>query len=107
VLPGVTVTATGPIGTVTTVSDGEGRYRFPRLPSGQYTVRATLDGFAPATTTVDLVVGSTATAPFDLALAGLTETVEVSGAASPVDLRSPADRHQHLARAARADSARA
>jgi hypothetical protein len=89
VLPGVTVTATGPVGTVTTVSDGEGRYRFPRLPSGQYTVRAALDGFAPASTTVDLVVGSTATAPFELALAGVTETIEVSGAASAVDLRSP------------------
>jgi hypothetical protein len=89
VLPGVTVTATGPVGTLTTVSDGEGRYRFPRLPSGRYTVRAALDGFAPATSTVDLVVGSTNTVPFELAIAGLTETIEVSGAASPVDLRSP------------------
>jgi hypothetical protein len=89
VLPGVTVTATGPIGTVTTVSDGEGRYRFPRLPSGQYTVRAALDGFAPANTVVNLVVGSTTNASFELALAGLTETIEVSGATPAVDLRSP------------------
>lgn len=89
VLPGVTVTATGPVGTVTTVTDGEGRYRFPRLPSGQYVVRATLDGFAPKTATVNLVVGTTSTTPFELAVAGLTETVEVTATASAVDLRSP------------------
>jgi hypothetical protein len=89
VLPGVVVTATGPIGTVTTVSDGEGRYRFPRLPSGQYTVRATLDGFAPSSTVVNLVVGSTTNATFELGLAGLAETIEVSGAAPAVDLRTP------------------
>jgi hypothetical protein len=33
VLPGVAVSATGPVGTVTAVTDMEGHDRFPRLPS--------------------------------------------------------------------------
>jgi hypothetical protein len=89
VLPGVTVQAQGPAGTLVAVSDERGEYRFPRLPSGRYTVKANLEGFTPGTRTVDLTVGTTARAEFALAIKGLTETVEVSAAAPAVDLRSP------------------
>ena len=47
-LPGVTVSVTSPellSGRLTTVSDRDGRYRFPRLPAGVYGVSAELFGF--------------------------------------------------------------
>ena len=88
-LPGVTVQVVGPSGTLVAVTDERGEFRFPRLPSGRYTVKATLDGFAPNTKTVDLTVGSNARAEFTLAVGAVTETVEVSGATPAVDLRSP------------------
>lgn len=50
VLPGVTVEARSPktVGVSTAVTDGQGRYRFPALPPGTYTITATLQGFKPA-----------------------------------------------------------
>ena len=45
VMPGATVEATGPSGTVVAVSNERGEYRFPRLPSGKYTVKATMSSF--------------------------------------------------------------
>ena len=44
-VPGVTVTATGPQGAKTTVSDGDGRFTIPFLTPGTYAVRAELQGF--------------------------------------------------------------
>lgn len=89
VLPGATVVATGPSGAVTSVADERGEYRIQRLPSGRYTVVATLDGFAPATRNVDLTVGTTARVEFTLSIAGVTETVQVSAETPAIDLRSP------------------
>ena len=47
VLPGVTVTVTSPslIGTRTTVTEADGRYLFPALPSGAYKLVFELQGF--------------------------------------------------------------
>src|SRR5262245_50113492 len=47
-LPGVTVTASSPVlqvGQVSTVTDGEGFYRFVALPRGAYQVSFELSGF--------------------------------------------------------------
>ena len=88
VLPGVTVQATGPAGTVNTVTNERGEYRFPRLPSGVYTVNASLSGFSTRERTVDLTVGTTQRAEFTLVGAGVTETVQVTAAAVGVDLTS-------------------
>ena len=90
VLPGATVTATGPVGTVTVVTDGEGVYRFPRLPSGKYIVKATLDAFAPADREVVVTVGQTTRIEFSLPIAKLTETVEVAARSSVIDVTSAA-----------------
>ncbi len=90
VLPGATVEATGPVGTVTTVSDAEGVYRFPRLPSGRYTVKASLDGFADGTGEVDLTVGSTQTVDFALRVGGVAETITVTAESPVIDLTSNA-----------------
>lgn len=90
VLPGVVVTATGSIGSVQSVTDGKGEYRFPRLPSGVYTITAALSGFATKTSTVDLNVGAATRAEFSLGLSAMTETVDVVGEANPVDITSSA-----------------
>jgi hypothetical protein len=87
-LPGATVEAVGPAGRVTTVTDERGEYRFPRLPSGRYTVTASLDNFAPATSPAEVVVGAVARVEFSLALAGIAETVEVTAMSTAVDLTS-------------------
>ncbi len=50
-LPGVTVTATSPalqVQQLTTVTDGQGFYRFPDLPRGTYQLRFELAGFDPS-----------------------------------------------------------
>lgn len=88
VLPGATVTATGPVGAVTTVTDGAGEYRFPRLPSGRYKLTANLDGFNVGEGQADVTVGSTQRVEFTLALAGIAETVTVSSEALVVDMSS-------------------
>jgi hypothetical protein len=90
VLPGATVVLTGPVGTVTAVSDARGEFRFPRLPSGRYKVVATLDGFAAAESAMELNVGSTKRVEFALGLAGIAETVEVSAQSLAVDMTSAA-----------------
>jgi hypothetical protein len=90
VLPGVTVQATGPVGNVVTVSDDRGEFRFPRLPSGRYTLSAVLDGFVTGESFVDLTVGMTSRVEFALAVAGIAEAVEVSAQSLAVDLTSSA-----------------
>src|SRR5690349_17235980 len=44
-VPGVTVTATGPQGARTAVSDADGRFNIPFLTPGNYDMKAELQGF--------------------------------------------------------------
>ena len=81
---------TGPVGTVTTVTDGEGNYRFPRLPSGKYTVKANLDAFSPAEKEITVQVGNVTRVEFSLAVGKVTETVEVAARSSAIDVTSSA-----------------
>lgn len=79
-LPGVTVTAknqdTGL--TVTAGTDQDGFYRLINLPTGSYTVTATLDGFRPASTeNVRLLLGTSPSVNFTLQLEGVSESIEV------------------------------
>ena len=90
ILPGATVEATGPAGVVTTVSDERGEYRFPRLPSGRYRVVATLSGFSPKESPVDLTVGVTARTDFALGVGGLAEAVQVTSETPVIDHKSAA-----------------
>ena len=91
VLPGVTVTLTGPRGVQTTVSDAEGMYRFFGVQPATYVLRIEMTGFVPQERTdVAVGLGRTVTTDFTLAIKGQTETVEVSAAASQVDVRSAA-----------------
>src|SRR6516165_4502819 len=84
VLPGVTVTVSGPalMGNRTEVTDGEGKYRIPVLPPGSgYIVTFELQGFATVKREgIRLDTGFTATINSTLNPAGINETVTVSGA---------------------------
>ncbi len=90
-LPGATVTIASPqlIGgeqVATTGSDG--RYRFPALPPGNYTVQASLQGFeSQVQEEVRVSVSLTATVNFSLII-GVTDTVTVLGASPVVDIRT-------------------
>src|SRR3954451_5998934 len=91
VLPGVTVTLAGPaaMGTPTAVSNEQGRYRFPAVNSGTYTLKFELAGFAPMLREGIVVpVRQTITVDATLKLASLQETVTVSGSSPPVDVEN-------------------
>jgi len=91
VLPGVTVTLTGPaaMGAPTAVSNEQGRYRFPAVTSGTYTLKFDLAGFAPMVREGIVVpVRQTITVDAALKLASLQETVTVSGSSPTVDVEN-------------------
>lgn len=88
VLPGVTMTLRNQASGVarTTVSEGDGTYRFPALQPGKYTLRAELSGFATEEV-LDIVItiGLGLVRDFSLGVQTLTETVTVTGVAPVVD----------------------
>jgi hypothetical protein len=91
VLPGVTVTVTNEeTGLMReAVTDGTGRYVIPQLLPGPYTIKAELSGFQPMTRSNTVVrVGEELTVPITLSLAGLTETLVVTGEAPLVESTS-------------------
>jgi len=91
VLPGVTVTATGPalIQPQTTVTSETGNYRFPAVPPGAYSVSFELAGFNTLKRDgIQITLGFTAQVNVELALATLQETVTVSGASPVIDTSS-------------------
>jgi len=90
-LPGATVTIASPqlIGGERVATTGaDGRFRFPALPVGDYTVQALLQGFdAQLQEGVRVSVSLTATVNFSLMI-GVTDTVTVLGASPVVDIRT-------------------
>jgi hypothetical protein len=88
VLPGVTVTITSQDRGFAreTVSDESGRYVFPAVPIGLYTLSATLQGFQTATVTDNLVeVEKTTSVEIAMRIGALTDTVQVIGETPIVD----------------------
>jgi hypothetical protein len=85
-LPGALVTATNveTNQSRTSTADGEGRYRFPYLPVGSYRLRAESSGFAALTRQLTLTLGQALDVSLVLSVAGVAESVEVSGADAPV-----------------------
>jgi iron complex outermembrane recepter protein len=70
--------------TPTVVSDGEGRYRFGALAPGSYTVEVYFSGFeVQASPTITIAEAQSTQHDFVLALAGQTQSVTVTGSASP------------------------
>ncbi|MBI4477851.1 MAG: TonB-dependent receptor [Acidobacteria bacterium] len=91
VLPGVTVTISGPalMGTRETVTSGEGEYRFVAVPPGEYKVVFELVGFATVVREGIVVgIGFTATVNVELELAAQQETITVTGASPVVDTQA-------------------
>src|SRR5678815_2490546 len=84
VLPGVTITVqNAESGTVrTTVSEADGKYRVPGLPSGRYNVTAELPGFQTVSIKdITLVINQEYTRNLQLGLSTLQESVTVTGEA--------------------------
>jgi len=91
VLPGVTLTLTGPRGAQVVVTDGEGTYRFVGVLPATYSLKSELAGFvAQEVQTVAVGMGMTATVDFALKIAAVSENVEVRATASAVDVKSSA-----------------
>jgi hypothetical protein len=91
VLPGVTVTATqtDTAFSRTVVTDGEGAWVMPNMPTGRYRLEVSLQGFRTYVQTgIVLQVGQTPTLNAELAVGNLEETVSVEAAAPIVDVRS-------------------
>jgi outer membrane receptor protein involved in Fe transport len=89
-LPGATVTITN----VSTgqsqslVTNEEGRYRAVALQPTSYTILAELSGFASSKREVVLTVGANLTVDLQLSVAGVEETVTVTGETPLVDVTS-------------------
>ena len=91
ILPGVTVTVTSPalIGNQTTVTQPDGRYLFPSLPTGTYRIVFELSGFQKLTReNVQVVTGQTISVDTQLPIASLSESVTVNAASPVVDVTS-------------------
>jgi hypothetical protein len=82
-LPGVTVTVSGPTiigGTMTAVTGTSGTFRLPNIPIGTYTVTFELAGFgSKAYDGVRVQAGTTYTLDASLGVAAVAETITVSG----------------------------
>src|SRR5882672_11150758 len=78
-LPGVLVTASSPVlqGQRSATTDVNGVYVIKGLPAGAYSVTFEISSFKPATKEVEINVGSTVDVGQTMALAGVTETVNV------------------------------
>jgi len=91
VLPGVTVTLSGPamMGTPSVVTDASGAFRFSSLAPGEYRLAFELAGFGPVTRSgVQVSLGFTATVNIEMTPGAVAETVTVSGASPVVDIQS-------------------
>jgi hypothetical protein len=98
VLPGVTVEVSSPQqvgGAQTSVTDSQGLYRFPALRPGTYEMDVTLPGFRTVKRSgITLILGTTVTIDITMAVASVSETVEVSGATPVLDIKSSASNTQ-------------
>jgi carboxypeptidase family protein len=94
-LAGVTLSLNGdaagsaPLGTV---SDANGEYEFKGLIPGSYVLKATLEGFRPATITGTIASGQTLTENLVLSLAAVRQEVEVRAEAPKVSQQDASPR---------------
>jgi|CXWL01.1.fsa_nt_gi hypothetical protein len=87
VLPGVTVEARSNIlpGPRATTTGGNGDFRLPALPPGEYTVTFTLSGMQTVTKKVYVQLAQEASVDARLGVGGLTEAVEVTASTTFID----------------------
>src|SRR4051812_35527944 len=91
-LPGVTIVVTSPtlqVAQISAVSDGRGQYEINDLPPGSYQIVFELTGFAKIVRPdVQLTTGFVARVDMDMKIAGLEETLVVSGQSPLVDVQT-------------------
>ena len=90
VLPGVTVTVTGPslLQPLTAITSETGTFQFPRLDVGTYSVKFELAGFKTIIKPdMRVTVGFSANATTQLGVSAVQETVTVTGATPVVDTK--------------------
>ena len=86
-LPGVTVTLTGVGAPLTAVTDDQGRFRFPNLSPGTYTLRAELAGYGTATRAgLNVRLGSSPDVTLTLN-PSVAQTITVTAEAPLLDVR--------------------
>jgi outer membrane receptor protein involved in Fe transport len=91
VLPGVTVTVSGPalLQPQTTVTGGDGTYRFPALPSGLYTVTYEMGGFQTLRREgIRALLNTTISVNVQLQISGREEVLTVTGESPTVDVQT-------------------
>jgi len=91
ILPGVTVTLTGPalMGAPTATTNERGMYRFPAVPTGTYALTFELSGFAKLVRTgIEVPIRQTITVDGQLKVATVQETVTVKGESPVVDVEN-------------------
>ena len=77
------------MGTQMAVSNEQGVYRFPSLPTGTYALKFELAGFGTVNREgIIVTLGFTATVPVQLKLAGVSEAVTVTGESPVVDVKN-------------------
>lgn len=93
-VPGASVEVSSPSligGARTSVTEESGRFRFPEVAPGLYSVTVTLDGFQSVRLEgVTLVTGATQDVAVKLAVASVSETLVVTADAATVDTASSA-----------------
>ena len=86
VVPGAQVTITGPIGSLTQTTTGEGSFLFSTLIPGNYSIRVQKTGFKVANIkTSEVLINKTTSIEVILETGQISETVEVSAASTTVD----------------------
>src|SRR4051812_23662700 len=91
VLPGVTVTVTGPVllQPLTAVTSETGTYQFPRIEIGTYSVKFELTGFKTVVNEgIKVTVGFSAAVNAALGVSAVQETVTVTGESPIVDTKN-------------------
>ncbi|MEO8275865.1 MAG: TonB-dependent receptor [Thermoanaerobaculia bacterium] len=93
-VPGATIEISSPAligGARTATTETNGRFRFPEIAPGIYTVNSTLDGFQPVRLEgVTLLTGSSQDVTIKMSVATVTETLVVTADAATVDTASSA-----------------
>jgi hypothetical protein len=85
-VPDATVTITGPLGTATKSTAADGKFNFPNLVPGNYSVKVEKQGFATfAIPAVEVLINSTATVRAALQTGAVSTTLEVTSSAITVD----------------------
>lgn len=92
-LPGVSVEATSPslVGKATAVTDVNGRYRLPALPSGTYKIVYSLENFTTVVReNIALRVGQILTVNVTMKMTTIAETITVTAAVPLIDVKRSA-----------------